>query len=387
MSPRPDQPARERALRESRVDGEANLGHEPATEPTQRPRSAAGRNGFIRRLLDRGEQDRIGQAGDDGDRGRGGLRELVAEIPFQVVLAVFAALLIAWFSTQSPYFLAVANFRAILINIAVLGVLAVPLTMLLISGHLDISITSNAALSGIVFAMVSQAGQGSLLLGVVAALATGLAIGALNGGLVTRIGLNAIIVTLGSLSLFRGLTKVLANGQTIRLDRNLPFLGSGQIFGIPAPVIVLLVVAVTLGVVMHFTIVGRRLRAIGSNPVAARLAGVDVGRNVFAIFLLTGALSGLAGLMLASQLNAASAVVAEGFELTVATAVILGGASLRGGVGSISGAILGVFVLGLFNNGLIVSGVSPFWQEAAQGGVLIAAVTFDQIRIRTGRVE
>lgn len=390
MSPISDHTTKTGAgMSESRVRGQVDepehgdeAGHSSQEHSAATPTAVPWRTRVRRRVVTRREQDGIGQP---GERGQGELREVLARIPFQAALAAFAILLIAWFSWQSPFFLSVANFRAIFVNIAVLGVFAVPLTMLLISGHLDISITSNAALSGMVFAMASQAGEGSMVLGVLAALATGLAIGALNGGLVTMIGLNAIIVTLGSLSLFRGLTKVLANGQTIRMRENLAFLGSGEVLGIPVSVVILVAVAAILGTAMHFTIFGRRLRAIGSNPQGARLAGVHVRRNVFVMFLLTGALSALAGLMLTSQLNAASSIVAEGFELTVATAVILGGASLRGGVGTISGAMLGVFILGVFNNGLIVTGVSPFWQEASQGAVLIVAVTFDQIRIRTGR--
>lgn len=372
-----------RSSRQPTSDQERSRPLEGDEAPSNHRREAAPR-AWLTRLLEGPETDRVGTGGERGSGG--GFRELASRVPFQAALAAFAILLIVLFSWQSPFFLTVGNFRAILINISILGVFAVPLTMLLIAGHLDISITSNAALSGVVFAMVSGAGDASLLVGALAAMGVGLGIGAINGALVTKVGINAIIVTLGSLSLFRGLAKVLSNGQTVRMNHDIPLLGS-ELLGVPVPVLVLAAVALTLGVVMHFTIFGRRLRAIGSNPTASRLSGVHVNRNVFAMFLLAGGLSALAGLMFVAQLNAAAPTVADGFELTVATAVILGGASIRGGVGSISGAILAVFVLGLFNNGLIVSGVSPFWQEAAQGGVLIAAVTFDQIRLRTGRIQ
>jgi ribose transport system permease protein len=219
------------------------------------------------------------------------------------------------------------------------------------------------------------------VLGVVAALALGLVLGAVNGFLVSWLNINSIITTLGTLSIFRGMAQLSSNGQTVRLE-GFAELGSGATLGVPNGVLLMLIVAGIFYVLMRYTVYGRSIYAIGANDQAARLSGVNIRRNLFVVFVMTGLCAGGAGLILTSQLRAAAPIAGLGLELSVVAAVLLGGASLAGGRGTIIGTLLGVLILGTLDNGLTIISVSSFWQEIARGGVLIFAVGLDQLRIR-----
>ncbi len=312
---------------------------------------------------------------------RSQMRGLFSRISTEAMLIIFLAIVVLFFASKSEYFFALNNARNILLAISVLSVLAFPSTMLIISGNFDLSVASNAAFCGMIFALVSDGGEGSVFMGILAALGAGLVVGLLNGFLVTVVRVNSLITTLGTLAIFRGLTKILSNGQTLRVS-GFRFMGEGEWLGIPVAVYILLAVALVLGFVLTMTVYGRNLYAIGSNVTAARLVGIRNNVTIFATFVLTGLLGGLAGLMLTSQLTAASPIAGLGLELSVVSAVILGGASLYGGRGTIIGTILGVTILGTVNNGMTLIGMSSFWQEVARGAILIAAVAFDQLRIR-----
>lgn len=308
-----------------------------------------------------------------------GRARLLARIPPELVLVAFLAAMVGYFALRSPFFLELNNFRNILLSVAVLGVLAIPSTLLLVSANVDLSVASNAALCGMILALVSQ-GPG-VTAGVLAALAAGLILGAVNGFLIAYVGINSIITTLGTLSVYRGMAKLSSNGQT-ELISGFTVLGSGTTLGIPNAVIVLGVVAVMFYFLMRYSVFGRSIYAIGSNPQAARLSGIGLRRNLFTAFVITGLLAAVAGLILTSQLRAASPIAGLGLELSVVAAVLLGGASLDGGRGTVIGTMLGVLILGTLTNGLTILNVSSFWQEIANGVVLIVAVGLDQLRLR-----
>ena len=299
------------------------------------------------------------------------------------MLVIFLAIVVAFFALKSEFFLGLDNLRNILLAVSVLSVLAFPSTMLIISGNFDLSVASNAAFTGMLFAVVTDGGKEHIALGILAALVGGLFIGLLNGGLVTGVRVNSLITTLGTLAIFRGLAKILSNGQTLRVT-GFDWMGKSEWFGIPVAIYIMLFVAVVLAFVLRNTVYGRNIYAIGANAVAARLVGIRNNATVFATFLLTGFLGGVAGLMLTSQLTAASPIAGLGLELSVVSAVVLGGASLYGGRGTILGTILGVLILGTVNNGMTLIGLSSFWQEVARGVILILAVAFDQLRITLG---
>lgn len=315
-------------------------------------------------------------------RRAGGVTTWARRLPPETLLLAFLAALVLYFSLSSPHFLTVGNFRNILLSVTVLGIIAIPSTLLMVSANVDLSVGSTAAFCGMLMATVAQ--DYGIALGLLAAFGGGIAVGAVNGGLVARVGINSIITTLGTLSIFRGATKLLSNGQTITVA-DFGALGSGSWLAVPIAVWILGGVALVFVVLMRYTVFGRGVYALGSNPRAARLAGIRPARSLFALFVVTGLLSALAGLILTSQLRAAATVAGQGLELSVVAAVLLGGASLSGGRGTMLGTAIGVLILGTLDNGLTIVGVTSFWQEVARGTVLILAVGLDQLRrVRKG---
>jgi ribose transport system permease protein len=268
----------------------------------------------------------------------------------------------------------------ILTAAAITGIIAAPATALLVAGQVDLSVGSGLTFAGIVMAYTST--HHSLELAVLAAIAAGLGLGLVNGFLVSVVGVNSLITTLGTLAAFSGAAKLIAGGQTLPVV-NFDTLGTSRPFlSIPLPVIVFAIVAVLFWLGMRYTTFGRSLYAIGANPSAARLSGIRSHRVIFIGFLLSGLCVTLAALVNVSQLSAASTIAGSGQELSVVTAVILGGASLAGGRGSVLGTVLGLLIIQTLNNGLILMNVDTFWQEVARGVLLILAVSFDQIRVR-----
>ncbi len=296
------------------------------------------------------------------------------------LLLVLAALIV-FFSIRSEFFLSKDNFVNILIAISVVGIVACPSTMLLIAGQFDLSVGSGVALVGTVFAFYLVQGQ-SIGVCVVIAVAVGLAIGIANGVMVTVLGINALITTLATLAVVRGLAQIRSDGQAIGFEGFTTLGLERPLFDIPWGVWIFFAVVVTSSVVMRSTTYGRALYAIGANPTAARLAGIRVGLIIFVGFVISGLAVALTGLILASQTGQGSGNAAIGLELSAVTAVILGGASLAGGRGSIFGTVLGVIIIGVISNGLVLLNIVSFWQDVIRGGLLAAAVGFDQLRLR-----
>jgi ribose transport system permease protein len=314
-------------------------------------------------------------------------------VPETAALAAVLVALFVFFSVTSPYFFNEKNLIIILQQVVRIGIIACPATLLLISGQFDLSVGSIAGFTGMVMAVAMAdpaSAKTSFALGLplevalVLAFGAALLVGAINAVCVTTFHINALITTLGTLAIFRGLTKVLGNGQTINID-GFGWLGLGDIAGIPVTIAILAVVVVAFFLILRYTTYGRSMYAIGASPTAARLAGIRTGRAVFIGFMLSAALAGLAGLILLSQVGAAAITNGEGLELAVITAVVLGGASLAGGRGGIVGTILAVLIVGVLRNGLVQLGVQQFWIDVAGGVLLLAAVGADQLRIRLTR--
>ena len=307
-------------------------------------------------------------------------KPLLARLPDTAPLAVLLAALLVFFSLRSEFFLNYDNFLNILTAMAITGIIAAPATLLLVAGQFDLSVGSALTFCGVTMAYMAE--RQSLLVGVVCAVLAGVAIGCVNGFLVTVIGVNPLITTLGMLAALVGLARVLAEGQTLPVS-SFSGLGTSRPFlDIPLPVLIFAVVMVVFFVAMRYTVFGRSMYAIGANPVAARLAGIRTGRLIFFGFLLSGICVALAALINVSQLSAASTNAGNGLELSVITAVVLGGASLAGGRGAIVGTLFGLLVIAVLNNGLTLLNVSSFWQDVARGTLLILAVSFDQLRLR-----
>ncbi|MFN8519606.1 MAG: ABC transporter permease [Chloroflexota bacterium] len=319
-------------------------------------------------------------------------------VPETTALFLVLVVLLAFFSVFAPYFirdpsgnLTADNLINILQNAARIGIIACPATLLMISGQFDLSVGSIAAFTAMVMALAA-APTGGLLklpmafglpieLAVVIAILFAVLVGVINGICVTVFRINALITTLGTLAIFRGLTKVLGDAQTIRID-GFGALGTTRILGLPIPVYIFAIVVVVFFVILRYTTYGRSMYAIGASPTAARLAGIRTKRAVFIAFLMSAGLAGLAGLILLSQVGGASVTADIGLELSVVTAVVLGGTSLSGGRGGIVGTILAVLIIGVLGNGLVQMRIQPFWIDVANGLLLLIAVGFDQLRVR-----
>ncbi|HYM56458.1 MAG TPA: ABC transporter permease [Solirubrobacteraceae bacterium] len=313
------------------------------------------------------------------------LQRIAAGSSTQIGLILVA--LIAAFSLLSfDDFFAVANARNIATDAAVLLVLAVGSTYVIVTAGIDLSVGSVLVFSGVVAAKlmneVGGNGWGVILLGLFASLAAGLAWGLFNGVLVAKAKLPAFIVTLGSLGMSLGAAYLITGGVD---EREVPFrlvseVGIGRVLGIPYLVLIALAVAGVLGIVLAQTRFGRYTYAIGSNEEAVRRAGVNVDRHLIKIYALAGILSGLAGFMNLARFGTTTIGGHATDNLNAIAAVVIGGTSLFGGIGSILGTVFGVFIPAVLQNGFVIVGVQAFWQQVAVGAVLILAVYLDQMR-------
>lgn len=300
-------------------------------------------------------------------------------------LAVLALLVLA-LSILSPYFLSVSNFLNILLATSVIGVLAYGATFVIAAAGIDLSLGSVLGLSGVVGALAMNALDLPWPLGIIACLATGAACGAINGFLNARAGIPAFIVTLGMLGVARGLGLVLTNGLPVYgLDPAVVYLGQGRPAGIPTPVIVFLLAGAVSHFILGYTRFGRYALVIGDNEGAARAMGVRVERQRILLYVLSGTMAGLAGLLFMARTNAGDPTAWISYELTAITAAILGGTNLFGGRATIVGTLIGALIMGVLQNGLNLLAVSSFYQQMAIGAVLVLAVWLDRINRARGQ--
>ena len=298
-------------------------------------------------------------------------------LPFLALIVLFVFLTIA-----SPVFLTTTNLSSVVRQTAVINIMALGMTMVIIAGGIDLSVGSILAFAGIAGTMTMAAGH-PILAGIAAGIAGGALCGFLNGFLTTQLRINPFIVTLGALLIIRGLTLILSNGMPIhQVPKGFSYLGEGSLAGVPFVLIVLLLCAVLVHVILEHTRLGRYGFAIGSNPDAAYYAGINVQKHTTLIYALCGALTGLAGMIEASRLMTGQPTAGQGYELSAIAAVVIGGGSLRGGEGGVVGTLIGAFIMGLLSNGCDLLGIQPFVQQAIIGAVIIAAVSFDELRKR-----
>ncbi|HEY8596166.1 MAG TPA: ABC transporter permease [Devosiaceae bacterium] len=293
-------------------------------------------------------------------------------------LGVIVVAMIVGTNLRSPGFGAPGNVLGIFNNTSILMILALGQMAVILTRSIDLSMASNLALSGMIVAMINAA-HPELPVPVLMALAAliGLGLGMFNGALVWRLGIPAIVVTLGTLTIFRGLIFLIAGGKWVNADEMSPdFIQYTRIVVLGMPLLswYAIVIAVGFFLLMTRTSLGRSLYAIGVNPTASVYAGIDVGRTKFIAFCISGALAGFCGYLWVSRYVIGSVEVANGYELTIVASCVIGGISIAGGVGSVVGALLGASFLGVINSALPVINISPFWQMAISGAAIILAV-------------
>lgn len=303
----------------------------------------------------------------------------------EAALFLCLVLLIAFFSMVSDSFLTQRNMTNVLGQAAFPLIVGVGLTLVVIAGEIDISVGSLLGAVAIPLVVVMNA-TGSMEAGILAAFALALLVGVTNGWLVAYVGLNSLIVTLGSMFVLRGLIYFYTGQRAIPDDLMLESfyqIGNGRLFGVlPYPAVAGILVAGLFLYVLRYRRFGRQLYAVGGNPEVARLAGYDVRRVKFASFIICALLTAVAGILLASRLGSAVHVTGLGFEFQVVAAVVLGGVSLAGGIGSIWGVVLGVLILAFLSNGLGQLNLPTEWQLVITGLIIITAVALDESRRR-----
>jgi ribose transport system permease protein len=294
-----------------------------------------------------------------------------------LVLCVATALL-------NDRFLSPLNLTNILVQSSIMAVIAMGMTFVIVGGGFDLSVGSTAALSGCVAAMAMV--KAGLAVGVLAGVAAGAAVGLANGLVIARLGVNPFITTLGTMVLVRGVVFLVTGGAPVG-DEGLPAafvaFGSGRLLGIHYLVWVPAVLLAVLSWVMHMTPYGRRVFATGGGREAAYLSGVPVDRVVASTYVWCGGLAGVAGVMLAARLQSGQPTSGEFYELTAIAAVVLGGAALQGGEGSLYKSVIGVFIMIVLGNSLNLLNVDSYWQRVAVGAVIIAAAAADRLRSRS----
>ena len=314
------------------------------------------------------------------------LTRIVRVQAFQILLVLIAIWVV--FAALAPdTFASVGNMRLIVQNASILAILGVGMTFVIVTAGIDLSIGSIMVFSGVVGAkvMLWQGGDGwgTAALGIAAAIVSGLAWGVLNGVLVAKAKIPPLIVTLGTLGMALGLAQIVTKGVDIR---DVPTvmqseIGYGNVFGnVPVLAVIALVFLVGGGLVLHRTRFGRHTYAIGSSDEAARRVGLRVDRHLIKIYAISGLLSGVAGILSLAQFGTTAIAGQSQTNLNVIAAVVIGGTSLFGGVGTIFGTVVGLFIPAVLQNGFVIVGVQPFWQAVAVGAVLIIAVYVDQLR-------
>ncbi len=292
-------------------------------------------------------------------------------------------LIIAYFSYRSARFGTADNLRTIAIAAAPFALIALGQTLVILTGGIDLSVGSVIALSAMSAAAVVKDHPERVLLSVLVAVLVGLAAGAVNGFLVARVRVPPFIATLGMLTTASGLAYVVGGGAPINgLPQEFGAIANTSVLGLQIPVLVMIVGILLLALVMRRTSYGMRVYAVGGNPVAAEIAGVKTGRVLFSVYAISGVLAGLSGVMLASRVISGPPNLGQGYELDAIAAVVIGGASLLGGRGSVWGTALGLVLIQTLNNGLDILLVPAYWQSVIKGVLIVAAVAVDVWSVR-----
>jgi len=293
-------------------------------------------------------------------------------------IAIAFALLLVVLSVLSGSFLTISNLLNIARQVSINAVIAAGMTFVILAGGIDLSVGSVLAFSGAVIAGLLAAGR-PVPVGIGGGLAVGALLGLVNGLVITRGRVQPFIATLGMLTIGRGLTLVYTDGRPITgLPDAFVWLGAGEVFRIPVPVLIMMLVFLASYVILTQTVVGRYVYAIGGNEEAARLSGVNVAAYKTLVYVISGVVSAASAVILTGRLNSAQPTAGVGFELDAIAAVVLGGTTLAGGEGSIGGTILGAFIIGVINNGLNLLNVNPFYQQVVKGAVILLAVLLDR---------
>ncbi len=306
----------------------------------------------------------------------------VSSLPAWFGILVLEVMLLITMAILQPVFFSGSNLSNIIRSSAVPIILGIGMTFTILTAGIDLSVGSVLAFTGILLSGLITHMPRFVAVFVTIVLVT-MIVGGLNGLLIGKLGLNSFVVTLGALGIFRGISYLVTNGTTRTIDTGplINTLGDGNVGPVPGPFLVVIVIAAISIYVLKSTYFGRDVYAVGGNEFASKLAGIYTSRVKMSVYFISAGLAALAGVMQVGRLQAASPTIGVGLELTVVAGVLLGGTRLSGGVGSITGTVIGLLFLQTVSNSLTIQGVSSYWQQVVTGVLLGAAVLFDRIRI------
>ncbi|AGE18498.1 TPA: ABC transporter permease [Serratia marcescens] len=314
---------------------------------------------------------------------------IIAFFALCLIVALIGEYQVAQGAWSSNYFLSNENTLIVLRQVSINGILAIGMTFVIITAGVDLSVGSVLALSGIVAARFATNNSGlaigdtatAVMAPLIVALGIGIVCGLVNGTVLARYRLQPFIVTMGMLSAARGLTMLTTNGNPVsQLNSDFRWLGNGYVGGVPVPVIIFIVLFALAWLVLNKTLFGRYIYAVGGNPKSARTSGINVTRIKILVYTLCGALAGIAGLILTARTGSAQTNAGAGYELDAIAAVVIGGTSMAGGVGTLVGTFFGVLIIGVMNNGLDLLGVQSYYQQIIKGALIVLAVLLDPSR-------
>lgn len=292
-----------------------------------------------------------------------------------IILMVFVSIL-------NPTFLQANNLMNLMRQLIINGFIALGMTFVILTGGIDLSVGSTLAVTSAIFAGLLQNGMNTIL-AILIALGLGLILGLINGFLITKGKLAPFIVTLATMTIFRGLTLVYTDGRPIAGPKDnfaFQFLGKGQFLGIPFQVILFALAFLILWTILNKTALGRKIYAVGGNEKASFISGINIDKVKINVYVISSLMAVLSGLVLTSRLNSAQPTAGVAYEMDAIAAVVLGGTSMAGGSGSLTGTLIGILILGVLNNGLNLLGVSSFYQQIVKGIVILIAVLIDRKR-------
>jgi inositol transport system permease protein len=298
----------------------------------------------------------------------------------QYGLVIVFGLICLIISLITPQFLTVSNWTIIVTQVSINALLAFGVTFVIITGGIDLSLGSIVAVAGVTSAMLAHPDSNSVLIPISMGLLAGLLMGAFNGFIITKSKIAPFIVTLGTMTIGRGLALILSDGRPVsNLSDSFNYLGSGTVLGIPVLILIFIVVFALCSIILSKTILGRYIYAVGGNEQAARASGINIDRVKLSVYSISGLLAGLAGILLASRITTGQPNAGAGFELDAIAAVVIGGTSTTGGRGSMTGTLVGVLLIGVINNGLDLLNVTSYYQQVVMGIIIIGAVVLDSL--------
>jgi inositol transport system permease protein len=278
----------------------------------------------------------------------------------------------------SPQFLTVSNWTIIITQASINAILAFGVTFVIITGGIDLSLGSMVAVTGVTAAMLAHPKTFPIALPIFAGLLSGLLMGVFNGFIIIKSNIAPFIVTLGTMTIGRGLALILSKGRPVsNLSDSFNFIGGGNVLGIPFPIIVLILIFAICSITLKKTLLGRYIYAVGGNEQAARASGINVNQVKMAVYSISGLLAGLAGILLTSRITTGQPNAGASFELDAIAAAVIGGTSTSGGTGTMTGTLVGVLLIGVINNGLDLLNVTSYYQQVVMGIIIIGAVVLD----------